>query len=203
MGDTLLFVRQFLRSPTTIGAVAPSSAYLARRIAADVPESGDPVVLELGPGSGAFTGEIRRRLGGRGRHVAVEVNPSMAAALRSRHPGVEVIEGDAADTAGLLRAVGVTRVDLVVSGLPWAVFPGPKQDAILDSVVAAMPPDGRFATFAYSHATVLPPAVRFRRRLEERFESVGSGATEWRNLPPARILHAARPRAGATSGPSV
>ncbi|RZT86657.1 phospholipid N-methyltransferase [Pseudonocardia sediminis] len=203
MGDALLFVRQFLRSPTTIGAVAPSSAYLARRIAADVPESGDPVVLELGPGSGAFTGEIRRRLGGRGRHVAIEVNPSMAAALRSRHAGVEVIEGDAAETAGLLRTVGVDRVDLVVSGLPWAVFPGPKQDAILDSVVAAMPPDGRFATFAYSHATVLPPAVRFRRRLEERFETVGSGTTEWRNLPPARIVHASRPRAGTTSDPAA
>lgn len=194
MGDALLFVRQFLRSPTTIGAVAPSSAHLARRITADVPEGGAPVVLELGPGSGAFTGEIRRRLGGRGRHVAIEVNPPMAAALRARHPGLEVVEGDAADTAGLLRDIGVRRVDLVVSGLPWAVFAGPKQDTILDSVVAVMPPDGRFATFAYSHATVLPPAVRFRRRLEERFEQVGSGTTEWRNLPPARILHASRPR---------
>lgn len=199
MGDPLLFVRQFLRSPTTIGAVAPSSAYLARRITADVPQDGAPVVLELGPGSGAFSGEVRRRLGGRGRHVAIEVNPPMAAALRARHPCVEVLEGDAADTAGLLRDIGVTRVDLVVSGLPWAVFPAAKQEAILDSVVAAMPPEGRFATFAYSHASVLPPAVRFRRRLEERFESVGSGATEWRNLPPARILHAFRPR--STSGP--
>ena len=200
MGDALLFVRQFLRAPTTIGAVAPSSVYLARRISADVPAEGAPTVLELGPGSGAFTGEIRRRLGGRGRHVAIEVNPSMAVALRERHRGVEVVEGDAADTAGLLRDLGVTRVDLVISGLPWAVFPGPKQEAILDSVVAAMPPEGRFATFAYSHATVLPSAVRFRRRLEERFETVGSGATEWRNLPPARILHAARPRAGASAG---
>ena len=200
MGDALLFVRQFLRAPTTIGAVAPSSVYLARRISADVPAEGAPTVLELGPGSGAFTGEIRRRLGGRGRHVAIEVNPSMAVALRERHRGVEVVEGDAADTAGLLRDLGVTRVDLVISGLPWAVFPGPKQEAILDSVVAAMPPEGRFATFAYSHATVLPSAVRFRRRLEERFETVGSGATEWRNLPPARILQAARPRTRASAG---
>ena len=73
--ESALFLRQFLRSPITTGAIAPSSRYLAAAVTAPIPERGDPVVVELGPGTGSFTAEIQRRLGGRGRHIAVEINP--------------------------------------------------------------------------------------------------------------------------------
>jgi phospholipid N-methyltransferase len=194
MPDSLLFLRQFLRAPATIGAIAPSSADLAQRMTADVPVAGEPVVLELGPGTGAFTAEIQRRLAGHGRHVAIEVNEALAALLGDRYPDVDVVVGDAADAPAILADRGVDAVDLVVSGLPWAVFPGAVQEAILDAVTAVLRPGGRFLTFAYSHATLLPPAVRFRRRLAERFADVRSSATIWRNLPPARIVSARHPR---------
>ena len=72
--DTALFLGQFLRSPGTIGAVAPSSRRLAAAVCAPIPERGEPIVIELGPGTGAFTAEIQQRLGGRGHHLAVELN---------------------------------------------------------------------------------------------------------------------------------
>jgi phospholipid N-methyltransferase len=196
MSDTGLFLRQFLRAPATTGALVPSSPELARRITADVPVAGEPVVLELGPGTGAFTTEIRRRLAGHGRHIAVEVNPALAALLRQRHPDLEVVEGDAADARTIVAERGVDGVDLVISGLPWAVFPAAVQEAILDAVVAVLRPGGRFLTFGYSHALLLPAAVRFRRRLAERFRDVTTSSTVWRNLPPARIVSARHPRTG-------
>ncbi|WP_331744213.1 hypothetical protein OG762_49465 (plasmid) [Streptomyces sp. NBC_01136] len=72
--DLTLFLGQLLHSPAQLGAIAPSSQHLARLICAPVSERGEPVVVELGAGTGPFTVEIQRKLAGLGRHLAIEVN---------------------------------------------------------------------------------------------------------------------------------
>ena len=89
------FLREFVKSPTTTAAVGPSSRYLAEQMVAPIPGKGDPVVVELGPGTGSFTEAIQRRLGGRGRHLALELNQRWAAALGERFPEVETLCADA------------------------------------------------------------------------------------------------------------
>ncbi|MDH2426229.1 methyltransferase domain-containing protein [Sphaerisporangium sp. TRM90804] len=192
--DTALFFGQFVRSPGTTGAVAPSSLRLARAICAPVPERGDPVVVELGPGTGVFTGEIQRRLGGRGHHLAVEINPRLATLLSDRHPGAKVVVDDAAKLPQILARHGLERADVVVSGLPWAAFPSELQERLLRAIIGVLAPQGAFTTFAYVHARTLPPAVRFRRRLSDLFEEVVAGRTVWGNVPPAFVYNARRPR---------
>ncbi|WP_214102779.1 class I SAM-dependent methyltransferase [Acrocarpospora catenulata] len=189
-----LFFGQFMRSPAAIGAIAPSSRQLAAAVTVPIPEYGNPTVVELGPGTGSFTGEIQRRLGGRGRHLAVEINPQLAAHLSTRHPGVELIVDDAARLPDLLTARRAGQADVIVSGLPWAAFGWGTQHALLSGVLAALNPAGAFTMFAYVHARRLPPAVRIRRALTEAFEEVVLGRTVWRNLPPAFVYHARRPR---------
>ncbi|GGM60661.1 methyltransferase [Thermopolyspora flexuosa] len=193
--EAAFFLGQFLRSPVTTGAIMPSSRYLAAAVATPILERGDPVVVELGPGTGPFTAEIQRRLGGRGRHIAVEINPRLARRLAERHPQVELVVDDAARLPHLLAERGVPAADVIVSGLPWASFTAGVQARLLDAVLRAMRPDGAFTTFSYAHARPLAPAIRFRHRLHAAFEEVVPGRTIWRNLPPAFVYHARRPRA--------
>ncbi|ROO62159.1 phospholipid N-methyltransferase [Micromonospora sp. Llam0] len=193
-GDAGAFLREFLRSPTRIGAVAPSSQRLAEAITAPIPERGDPVVVELGPGTGAFTGVIQRRLGGRGRHLAIELSPALADLLAGRHPQVEVIVGNAADCRALVAGRGLATADVVVSGLPWVSFPHDLQLSALGAVCDVLGPDGAFTTFAYVLTAQTPPARRFRQLLRDRFEEVVMGRTVLGNLPPAFVYHARRPR---------
>jgi phospholipid N-methyltransferase len=188
---------EFLRSPVRTGAIAPSSRRLSEAVTVPVPERGDPVVVELGPGTGPFTAEIQRRLDGRGRHLAIEINPRLATRLGARHPGVEVVTDNATRLPDLLAERGVEAADVVVSGLPWAAFSAGLQADLLDAVLRAMRPGGAFTTFAYIHARYLGPALRFRRNLGAAFEEVVAGRTVWRNLPPAFVYHARRPRAAA------
>ncbi|GAA3152301.1 methyltransferase domain-containing protein [Planomonospora alba] len=192
--DTALFLGQWMRAPGTTGAVAPSSRRLAEAVTAPVPHQGEPVIVELGPGTGAFTTEIQRRLGGRGHHLAVEINPRLAEFLSGRHPGVDVVVADAAELPELLRERGLERADAVVSGLPWAAFSEDVQVRLLEAVAAVMGPNSAFTTFAYGFARHLPPARRFRRRLHATFEEVVAGRTVWGNVPPAFVYHARRPR---------
>ncbi len=187
------FLWEFVRSPLTVGAVAPSGWPLARVVSAPVPSAGEPVVVELGPGSGAFTAAIQQRLAGRGRHVAVELNHRFAERLARSHPTVEVVRADARHLPQVLAQRGLGGADVVVSGLPWAAFAARDQHDVLAAVVSALPADGAFTTFAYIHARWAGPARGLLRSLRSRFDEVVIGRTVWANLPPALVYHCRRP----------
>lgn len=188
------FLAAVLRSPATVGAVAPSSTRLARQLTAVVPGEGEPVVVELGPGTGSTTAAVQRRLSGRGRHVAVELDPMLAEHVARAHPSVEVAVGDAAQLPRLLAEFAVPEVDAVLSGLPWSLFSPDGQREILGSVAGVLRPGGAFSTFAYVHALPSGGARRFRTLLHEVFDEVLITRTVWRNLPPAACYVCRRPR---------
>ncbi|GAA2533874.1 methyltransferase [Winogradskya humida] len=176
-----------------VASLTPSGRALSQRVIAPVPSSGDPVVVELGPGTGSFTRMIQSQLAGRGRHIAVDVNERFTALLGDRFPGVDVLTADARHLPATLAGLGLENADVIVSGLPWAAFRRPLQREVLDAVVASLSPGGAFTTFAYVHARWTSPARHFRRALEERFDEVVVGRTVWANLPPALVYHCRRP----------
>ncbi|MGH3794419.1 MAG: class I SAM-dependent methyltransferase [Pseudonocardiaceae bacterium] len=188
-----LFFAAALRSPATMGAVAPSSSRLAARLAAVVPRLGNPVVVELGPGTGSTTVAIEHRLAGSGRQVAVEIDPVLAQHLRAEYGGVEVLLGDAAQLERLLAEHNVPGADVVVSGLPWALIAPPAQRAIIEATARSLRPGGSFTTLAYVHALAMPCARRFRALLGEVFDEVLTTRTVWWNLPPAVSYVCRRP----------
>ncbi|MFP5023030.1 class I SAM-dependent methyltransferase [Pseudonocardia phyllosphaerae] len=188
------FLGAMVRNPAGVGAVWPSSARLSERLARIVPSHGEPVVVELGPGTGAVSSQVARRLPSGGRHLAVELDPSMASYVERTQPGLEVINGDAAKLVALLAERDVHHVDAVISGLPWSLFGAELQQAILDQVVEVIGETGAFATFAYSHTLPMPSARRFKATLRDTFDEVVATRTVWRNLPPAFCYLCRRPK---------
>ncbi|GAA1198957.1 methyltransferase domain-containing protein [Pseudonocardia alaniniphila] len=192
--DTGLFLREFVRHPLNTAAVAPSSAALAAGMTAPLATTGDPVVVELGPGTGAFTRAIQERTGGRVRHIAVELNPGWAQLLRERHPEVDVVLGDARELPALLADRGITAVDGVVSGLPWVAYsPGPDGRGLHAVITDALAPGGVFTQFAYTWTRWAPPARRQLADLRAHFGEVTITPAVWRNLPPAVVYVARKP----------
>ena len=105
----------------------PSSPRLSAKLARIAPGHGAPVVVELGPGTGAVTAQVARRLSPEGRHLAVEPDPRMADSLRSRHPGVEVVNGDARKLGALLAERGYPDAKAVQSAEESLIFALPKE----------------------------------------------------------------------------
>lgn len=201
------FLGEFLRDPARTAAPAPSSRALAEVVCAPLPATGDPVVVELGPGTGAFSDLVQERLGGRGHHLAVELNPRLAALLGRRHPSIDVAVAGAAELPALLAERGLGGADVVVSGLPWAAYPEPGRACaaprLTDVIAGALRPDGAFTQFNYVWSRWAPPARRQHRWLREAFEEVVASRTVWPNLPPALVYLARRPRAVGRAGEAV
>jgi phospholipid N-methyltransferase len=142
-------------------------------------------VLEIGPGNGAFTGAILESLRPGARFMAIEKSPDLARAVSERFPSVRVIEGCATELATHIDGQGTP--DSVVSGLPWAAFGEPLQDAILKQVTAALHPDGTFATFAYFGPHRLKAGRAFRQKLAAHFQEVQRTPVILANIPPAFV----------------
>ncbi|WP_433787434.1 class I SAM-dependent methyltransferase [Actinomycetospora sp. CA-101289] len=193
MTEIQAFTREFLRDPMTVASLVPSAAPLCRQAAAPLPETGDPVVLDLGAGTGQVTDVIQERLGGRGRHIAVEFNPRMAAVLAERQPKVEVICDDANAVVDRLLEEGV-RADLTVSGLPWLLTAPSRGRSIYEKLARLAAPGGAVTQLAHAWVRVFPTARQVQRNLEASFEEVVVSRTVWANIPPAVVYVARRPR---------
>ena len=186
------FLRQFVRAPTRVGALAPSSRHLADEMmrAADV--SSASVVIEMGPGTGVFTERLAADLSPGSRFFALEINPRFVEATRRRCPGV-IVHDDSATNARLhLENIGEKHCDLIVSSLPWATFRPSLQAEILDTIVDVLKPGGRLLTFAYLQGLALPSGQRFRKALDARFAAVKKSPMVWRNVPPAFVYSAVK-----------
>jgi phospholipid N-methyltransferase len=185
MSDGQVLFREFLRAPTRTATLTASSDALVEAMLAPLPLDGDPVVVELGAGTGRVTDALQRRLAGRGRHLAVEINPVLAQRLAHRHRGVTVMQGDAGRLPGLLADHGVEHANAVVSLLPWAAHAAAPVPAL---AAAALAPAGVFTQVALLGLHLLPPARRLVRDLRAAFDEVTVSGPVWANLPPARVL---------------
>lgn len=184
----MYFLKAFLNDPGAIGAISPSSQALARAMIDDLDiEPGDGV-LELGPGTGAFTGEIRRILGGPNDYLGVERDAGFARVLRERFPDLNIVNGLAEDASQCYEDGRLRRPKAILCGLPLSI----QRRETLDSIVAVadelMDAGSEFRTFFYLHALPLPAAIYFRQRMDAVFGERTSSRVVLRNLPPASVL---------------
>ena len=186
------FVCEYLFHPVRVGAIAPSSRGLAFRMVEWIDWESVDTVVEYGPGTGAFTAQILQFKRPGTEFFAVELNACFAATLATRFPDVTILQDSVANIEELCRQEGVSGVDAIVCGLPWAAFSDRDQTAYLDAMMRVLKPGGHFATFAYLQGMVLPAAGRFRRKLLSYFGEVRVSPTVWWNVPPAFVYRCRR-----------
>ncbi len=186
--DTMHFVKAFLRNPVSVGSIVPSAAELAEAMMDGMRLAAGDVVIELGPGTGAFTRCIHRMLPPGAHYLGIECEGRFVSLLRARFPDFAFVQGLAEDASRHVRDAGLGRVKLIISSLPFASLPSVVRTAIISGIDDMMTPGCVFRTFQYVHAYPLPTAVRFRRSMEERFGAYQRSPAVLPNVPPAFVL---------------
>jgi phosphatidylethanolamine/phosphatidyl-N-methylethanolamine N-methyltransferase len=178
--NALSFFMHWLSDPGQVGAIAPSGAALASLITAEIEPETAPVI-ELGPGSGAFTRALLDRGIPPDRLALIEESPRFSVALRKLFPGAGVWCADAAEL-GSIDVFPGEHAGAVVSGLPMLLMSPRKVAAILASAFARLRPGGAFYQFTYSSRLPVPQAILDRMGLTATF--VGRTLA---NIPPASV----------------
>jgi len=192
--ERIKFFRAFMKEPARVGSVSPSSRSLARAMIHGLALKSADTVIEIGPGTGAFTGLILKRIGNDTTFFTLELNASYARSLQRRFPELVVYNDSAEKLSEYLAQHGKQVAKYIISGLPWATFDAALQQRIMNAVLHALAPDGVFTSFAYVHALWMPAARKFRRRLEASFSHIELSPVVWKNLPPAFVYRCSRAR---------
>lgn len=188
--DGLGFFGSFLKNPTSVGAVLPSSRFLSRALVGDLDHIKEgELVLEYGPGTGPMTAVIKERLPWHAQYLGIELEQSFHDVLTARFSGMHFHLGSAGDVKQILAERNLPRPKRIISGLPFASLPAAVQDSVIDGLVWALKDsDCDFRTFQYAHAYGMKSARRFRGLMAERFESFERIGPIVRNVPPAFVL---------------
>lgn len=179
LGGTLEFYKGWLDRPKVIGAIAPTSIGMARKMTTPMrPDSGLPV-LELGPGDGAITRAILERgIDPRNLH-SVEYCEGFLPGLRRRYPGVNFIHGDASNISQIARERGLERFDVIISALPLLNFPIMQRVRLINAALGLLEPGRPLVQFSYGLNPPVP--ARSGRYVVHHLDTV------LLNLPPARL----------------
>lgn len=201
-----LFWREFRRNFQTTGAVLPSGAALAKALTRHVTDPSDRPrrLLEAGPGTGAVTEWMIRRMRPDDQLDLVEINPAFAAHLRrelSRRPDWQAVAGRVRVLEQPIEQLtGEEVYDLAVSGLPFNNFHGPFVRQVIETFRRLLRRGGAVSFFQYIGVRAAKQTLA-RGDERERLRGItvalerALGAHEfdrqwvWTNVPPAWVHH--------------
>jgi phosphatidylethanolamine/phosphatidyl-N-methylethanolamine N-methyltransferase len=192
-----LFFTESIRAFRPTASIFPSSRYLADALLRPIDFRKARTIVELGPGTGAVTGEILKRLRSDGRLLAIDINPVFIHYLRTNcdDPRLIPVDGSATDLLALLALHEVGPIDAVVSSLGLTRMNNRLRISIVRQIRTCLASRGTMTQYQY----VRPypgyfdiPNFRFckfdeAQFLRRSFRDVTVGGVLF-NLPPALVF---------------
>jgi phosphatidylethanolamine/phosphatidyl-N-methylethanolamine N-methyltransferase len=174
------FLRQFWQEKKMVGAMAPSSRFLAQKMLKGIDFKRARVIVELGPGTGVFTDKIVELMHPDAVLLVFELNDHFMDQLRSRYtdPRVRLIHDSAEKIQEYLEKEGLNHADVVLSSLPLANFPKELRDSILNAADDALVENGHYVQFQYS--------LQSKKQIQKTFKKMQIRFTPL-NFPPAFV----------------
>lgn len=178
MGAKTKFLKQFFKDRQMVGAVAPSTKFLAEKMLKNIDFDTAKIIVELGPGNGVFTEIMLKRMSPEAKLFVFELNEEFHKEISSKiqDPRAQIIHDSAENIGKYVKEAGTA--DAVVSSLPLMVFPEELRSNVVDAAHTVLHKDGNYVQFQYS--------LQSKRFLEGIFDKVSIQFTI-RNLPPAFV----------------
>lgn len=180
MAEKKSFIRQFWKEKKMIGAMAPSSRFLAAKMVKVIDFKSANVIIELGPGTGVFTKELLKNMHPEAKLFAFELNDTFFEILKKdlSDDRLILIHDSAEKMQDYLNDHGIDKADVVISALPLSVFSDNLRDAVLDASNNCLKENGQYVQFQYS--------LYSKKHIKKRFRKMSIDFTAL-NLPPAFI----------------
>tara|TARA_B100000767_G_scaffold272405_1_gene299988 strand:+ start:458 stop:1015 length:558 start_codon:yes stop_codon:yes gene_type:complete len=177
---TSSFLKEFLNKNNQVGAIAPSSKYLTKKMMGNLALSEANVVIELGPGTGVFTKKLLELIGPKTKLLVIEINTSFYNTLKQQlnDPRLTLINGSATDISLYLKQQKLAEADVIISSLPLAVLPSFLRNRIVLSASDALSKKGKYVQFQYT--------LQSQKMLEKVFSTVKIKSCLL-NIPPAFV----------------
>lgn len=180
MKNTLLLFKNFLKNPKEVGAIVPSSSFLTNEIIKNIDFNTAKIIVELGPGLGAFTKTILKNARHDAHIYCIEVNKEFCSILRKEIPDKRliIINEEAKNLSKILHKYKIKKAHCIVSGIPFLNFSDRQRKVVLNAITKSLSKNGIFILFQYTRDLA--------ELLTQYFKSVSRKIVPL-NIPPAFV----------------
>lgn len=198
------FVSAIFRNPSRVGAAAPSSGFLAKKITKNIKEPENRIekekplkILEVGAGTGVFTEEIVKKMGPNDILDVIEIDSGFCDILKNKFGhnknvsvyGVSILDFDPG-----------YKYDFIVSGLPFNAFDFKFVSAVLEKYKSIIENNGMVSYFEYALVGAFrklflfgDSKVDFKKNVQVRKDFIKQYGIDRDfiliNFPPAYVYH--------------
>jgi len=186
LSTKFLFAKEAIKNYKTSGTIVPSSRFLASKMLKKIDFSSANLIVELGPGNGAFTKEILKRINPNATLICFEINDAFyEELLLIKHPQLKIVKASAEFLDIELEKNGFGEVDYIVSSIPLSILPKPLSKAILKQSFKVLKKKGSFIQFQYSLNYYQElKKIFFKQNISLAFEPI--------NFPPAFVYYCSK-----------
>jgi phosphatidylethanolamine/phosphatidyl-N-methylethanolamine N-methyltransferase len=188
MNENIEFLQAFLKNPGKVGSIKPSSPELAQKMIEGITPDKDNAVLELGVGTGAITKFLQEIVPDDKSYLGIELDRDLVRLLRRNFTDMQIVRGNAVDTAAIHQRSGIGKISYVICCLPFVSLPNEVGDQIMQQVDKFMQQGCTFRTFQYAHGYYFPSAIKLREFMRTRYGKSKKSPLIFKNVPPAYTL---------------
>ena len=179
------FLNTFFNERKQVGAVAPSSSFLVRKMCNQIDFKTAKVILELGPGTGVFTTELLKRARKDTKIILIELNTTFFDILKDKfHDDRLIILNRSADEIdAILKEYKINQLDAILSSLPLTIIPDRIKKKIIIHAYNFLKEGGVYTQYQYS--------LNARKLIETKFGKLKISFVPI-NVPPAFVYTAVK-----------
>ena len=180
MDDKLLFFSTFVKYPKEIGSVIPSSKFLVNEVMKSIDFKNAKCIVEYGPGTGTITREILKNARKDAKILCFEINRKFCNYLKKtiNDERLIVINDSAECIERHLKRFGISKVDYVVSGLPFSTLPESKKSSIIEKTRGTLKDKGKFVVYQFLNS--------FKKCISSYFSRISIKFVPF-NIPPCFV----------------
>ncbi len=180
--DMASFIHKLLKSPKTIGAVAPSSKRLCRAMIKAIGVDKNTIYVEVGVGTGVMTQQLIEAGIAQENMYLFENELGFIEKLKQQFPKAHVIHGDVQHLQKYLSEMGVEKTSKIISSLPFKSLPKIVGENILSQFNKTLTDDGKIVQFTYGINEPYPKTFKTTHSF-----TVSRQAYIPQNIPPATV----------------
>ena len=180
MDKNILFFKTFLKYPKEIGSITPSSKFLIHELLKNINFKNATCIVEYGPGTGCITLEILKKARKDAKIFCFEINKKLYTYLKEniKDERLIIFNDSAENIRKHLKKYKISKVDYVISGMPFSTIPKNKKHLIIQETKSTLKTNGKFVIYQFLN--------NFRKYLYGYFPNI---STRWipLNIPPVFV----------------
>jgi phosphatidylethanolamine/phosphatidyl-N-methylethanolamine N-methyltransferase len=178
-----------LLKDTSVASIAPTAPNCVKQMLRSVDFSSAKLIIEYGPGDGAITKYLLKKMRKDARLIIIETNDQFVSILKSRFndPRLSIVHDTAENIIEIRKKLKFKKADYIISGIPFSLIKPSAREEIIKDSAEVLKDKGKM--IIYQALMAISARRPLKNHFRKYFETT-KNKTYLLNLPPLYVFEA-------------